>query len=196
LTADRNEVAPPAVLAALRDIRLLALDVDGTLTDGRLLFSSDGSDLKAFHVHDGQGLRLLRDHGLAVALITARRSPLVERRAKELGIEQLVQGSTNKADSLRAVCDALGLSPAAAAFMGDDLPDLPAMAIAGLAIAPANAHPWILPSVAWQTRASGGNGAVREVCDALLIAHGKHAAALQRFGAADVFSAHPPAERP
>jgi 3-deoxy-D-manno-octulosonate 8-phosphate phosphatase (KDO 8-P phosphatase) len=185
LTADSNEGAPAAVLAALPRIRLLALDVDGTLTDGRLLFSSDGSDLKAFHVHDGQGLRLLRDNGVAVALITARRSPLVERRATELGIEHLIQGSTNKADSLRAVCAALGLTPAAAAFMGDDLPDLPAMAIARLAIAPANAHPWILPFVAWQTRASGGAGAVREVCDALLVAQGKRAAALQRFGVTD-----------
>ncbi len=172
---------PAAIRAAVAGIRLLALDVDGTLTDGRLTLSSDGSELKSFHVHDGFGLRLLRESGIAVALVTARRSPVVELRARELGIAHVFQGSANKADSLREVCASLGIALAEAAFMGDDLPDLPAMRIAGMAIAPANAHPWVLQRAEWKTHARGGNGAVREVCDGLLAARGLAAAVLTRF---------------
>jgi len=172
---------PAAVLQATRTIRLLALDVDGTLTDGALTFASDGSELKTFNVHDGMGIRLLRDLGIGVALITARSSEVVARRARDLGIEHLAQASHDKAASLREVCAALGIAPAQAAFMGDDLPDLPAMAIAGLAIAPSNAHAWVRPQVSWITRAAGGHGAVREVCDGLLAAQGHAAALLARY---------------
>ncbi|MGQ0800882.1 MAG: KdsC family phosphatase [Pseudomarimonas sp.] len=172
---------PPVALEKARQIRLLALDVDGTLTNGQLTFASDGRELKSFDVHDGMGLRLLRDAGIAVALITARSSEVVSRRARDLGIEQLVQGSHNKADSLRAICAELGLATGNAAFMGDDLPDLPAMQISGLAIAPANAHPWVVEHAQWTTRARGGHGAVREVCDGLLTAQGLAAAALARY---------------
>lgn len=175
------QMPPPAALEAARRIRLLALDVDGTLTCGQLTFASDGRELKSFDVHDGMGMRLLRDAGIAVAIITARNSEVVSRRARDLGIEQLVQGSHNKADSLRVVCAELGLTPSAAAFMGDDLPDLPAMRIAGLAIAPASAHPWVLDCVHWTTRARGGHGAVREACDGLLAAQGLAAAVLARY---------------
>ncbi len=175
------ELPPAAAVEAAKRVRLLALDVDGTLTDGKLTFASDGVELKSFDVHDGMGLRLLRDAGIAVAMITARSSDTVARRASDLGIGNLVQGSKNKADSLRAVCAELGIAPLSVAFMGDDLPDLPAMAICGLAIAPANAHAWVRTAVAWTTRASGGSGAVREVCDGLLAAQGLAAGALERF---------------
>ncbi len=175
---------PPPARSAAATIRLLALDVDGTLTDGRLTFASSGDELKTFDVHDGMGLHLLREAGFVVAWITARSSAVVARRAGELGIVDLVQGSRDKAASLREVCERHRLQPAQAAFMGDDLPDLPAMAIAGLAIAPANAHPWVKSRVGWITEASGGRGAVREVCDRLLAGQGKAAAVLARFDTA------------
>jgi len=172
---------PPAAIQRAARVRLLALDVDGTLTDGSLGYSSDAAESKTFHVHDGLGLKLLREAGIAVALVTARRSPIVAARAEELGIEHLVQGSHDKAASLRAICAALGIATDQAAFMGDDLPDLPAMALAGLAIAPANAHPWVCERVHWVTRSEGGRGAAREACDGLLVAQGLAAAALARF---------------
>lgn len=162
-------------------VRLLALDVDGTLTDGQLTYDSEGRELKAFHVQDGLGLKLAMEAGIAIALITARRSPIVAARAEELGIEHLVQGSHDKAASLRSLCAELAIATDQAAFMGDDLPDLPAMALAGLAIAPANAHPWVRDRVHWVTRAEGGRGAAREACDGLLAAQDLADAALARF---------------
>ena len=164
---------PEAVLALGREIRLLALDVDGTLTDGRLLFADDGTELKAFHVLDGQGLKLLERVGIAVALITARNSPLVERRAKDLGIPHVVQDCYDKGVALRSLCDQLAIPLRQAAFMGDDLPDLSAMQIAGLSIAPANAHAWVADRVHLQTALSGGHGAVRELCDWLIEVQGQ-----------------------
>lgn len=177
----RDFALPAAAQQLAAGIRLIALDVDGTLTDGRLVFASDGSESKAFHVHDGLGLKLLQASGIAVALVTARRSPIVAARAQELGIEHLLQGSRDKAASLREICAVLAIPTAAAAFMGDDLPDLPAMTIAGLAIAPADAHPWVRERVHWVTRAEGGRGAAREACDGLLLAQGLDAAALARY---------------
>lgn len=162
-------------------IRLVALDVDGTLTDGQLWFGSDGAEVKAFSVLDGMGLKLLRDNGIEVALITARQSRVVQLRARELGLVHVHQGSHDKLVTLREVCDTLGLSLDQAAFMGDDLPDLPAMHAAGLAVAPANAHPCVAARVHWQTQARGGHGAVRELCDLLLDAQGLSDAVLAQY---------------
>lgn len=154
-------------------IRLLALDVDGTLTDGQLWFSDDGIQYKAFSAHDGLGLKLLRQHGIEAAIITARTSPVVEVRARDLGITHVYQGSRDKRASLLDLCGKLNLDPLDAAMMGDDLSDLPAMRICGLAAAPANAHPWMDGRVHWKGERSGGFGAVRELCDLLLSAQGK-----------------------
>ncbi len=154
-------------------IRLLALDVDGTLTDGRLRLSSDGSEIKAFCALDGQGLKLLRQVGIEVALITARTSEVVAKRAAELGIKHVYQGTHDKRGSLRALCQILSIEPQHVAYMGDDLPDLVAMSLAGLAVAPSNAHPWIAQRVHWTTENSGGKGAVRELCDMILDAQDK-----------------------
>lgn len=151
-----------------QQVRLVAFDVDGTLTDGRLLFSDDGSELKAFHVLDGQGLKLLERIGIVTALITARRSPLVERRAADLGIPHVIQGCQNKGQALQELCANRNISASQVAFMGDDLPDLSAMRHAGLSVAPANAHPWVAERVHLQTRLAGGSGAVRELCDWLI----------------------------
>lgn len=156
-----------------RAIRLLALDVDGTLTDGRLQLSSDGSETKAFSALDGQGMKLLREVGIEVALITARTSDVVAKRAAELGIKHVYQGAHDKRGSLRALCQILGLEAHQVAYMGDDLPDLPAMSWVGLAVAPANAHPWICERVHWITASEGGAGAARELCDMILDAQDK-----------------------
>lgn len=164
---------PADLLARAAKIRLAAFDVDGTLTDGRLHYSENGSETKVFHVHDGLGLKRLQANGIRVALITARFSHTVAVRAEELDIEHVYQAQSDKRACLRELLDALGLPPHEAAFVGDDLPDLPPMGIAGLAVATANAHPWVAERAHWQTRLAGGAGAAREVADLLLLAQGK-----------------------
>ena len=177
-------LTPAERLARAARIRLACFDVDGTLTDGRLHYHADGSESKAFHVLDGQGLRLLEDHGIAVALVTARDSAAVAARARDLRLQHVHQGVKDKAACIRMLCAKLGVGPGDVLHMGDDLPDLPALALAGLAVAPANAHPWVAERVHWQTRAAGGNGAVREACDLLLEARGLRDAVLAKFGVA------------
>ncbi|BBD79498.1 KdsC family phosphatase [Aerosticca soli] len=163
---------PQTLLDRAAAVRLVAFDVDGTLTDGRLMYGEDGHEIKVFHVHDGLGIKRLRAHGIEVAIISARISHPVALRAEELGIAHIYQGQSDKRARLQEILDALALTPAQAAFVGDDLPDLPAMRLAGLAVAVANAHPCILDAVHWQTRCRGGEGAAREVCDLLLLARG------------------------
>lgn len=177
-------ISPDDLQARAGRIRLACFDVDGTLTDGRLHYDAQGAESKAFHVLDGQGLRLLEDHGIAVALITARESAALLARARDLRLSHVHTGVKDKAACLRMLCAQLGVGAAETAHMGDDLPDLPALALAGLAVAPANAHPWVTERVHWQTRARGGDGAVRELCDLILEARGLRAAVLGRFGAA------------
>lgn len=162
-------------------IRLLALDVDGTLTDGRLRLASDGTEIKAFNALDGQGLKLLRECGIEVALITARSSAIVAQRATELGIEHVYQGCHEKLASLRALCQILSLDAAQVGYMGDDLPDLAALGWVGLAVAPSNAHPWVAQRVHWITRSAGGAGAARELCDLIVDAQGKSAELLHKY---------------
>jgi len=157
-------------------VRLACFDVDGTLTDGRLFFDSQGVELKAFHVHDGQGLVLLRKAGIAVAFVTARASAIAEQRAAELGLEAHT-GVSDKLACVSQIATRLGISLEEVAFMGDDLPDLRVMLQVGLAIAPASAHPWVRERVHWRTAARAGHGAAREFCDLVLAAQG-HAEAL------------------
>ena len=164
---------PADLLARAAPIRLAAFDVDGTLTDGRLHYGEDGRETKVFHVQDGLGLKRLQSYGIQVAIITARISHAVSLRAEELGITHVYQGQGDKRACLRDLLDALNLTADQAAFIGDDLTDLAPMGIAGLAIAPANAHPWVAERAHWQTTRSGGEGAAREVCDLLLLAQGK-----------------------
>jgi 3-deoxy-D-manno-octulosonate 8-phosphate phosphatase (KDO 8-P phosphatase) len=154
-------------------IRLAAFDVDGTLTDGRLWYAEDGRELKVFHAHDGHGLKRLLANGIEVALVTARVSRPVALRAEELGIAHVYQGQSDKRACLIELQQALDLARDATAFVGDDLSDVPAMGVCGLAVAVANAHPQVVPYAQWQTRRPGGDGAVREVCDLLLAAQGK-----------------------
>ncbi len=164
---------PADLLGRAAPIRLTAFDVDGTLTDGCLHYSADGQESKVFHAHDGLGIKRLQAHGIEVAFITARSSQPVVWRAKELGVVHLYQGQNNKRACLLKLMETLGLVPRQLAFTGDDLPDLPAMHLAGLAVAVANAHPWVLEAAHWQTRLPGGHGAVRELADLILYAQGK-----------------------
>lgn len=150
------------------DIRLLVLDVDGVLTDGRLYFSSRGEELKCFHVRDGAGIVHLLRAGIQIAVISGRQSKAVERRMSELGITWIRQGIDDKMSALRELLDILGLGPQAVASIGDDVADLPILEVARLAIAPADAHASVKSRAHFITQAAGGQGAVREVCDLIL----------------------------
>jgi 3-deoxy-D-manno-octulosonate 8-phosphate phosphatase (KDO 8-P phosphatase) len=172
---------PADLLDRAARIRLAVFDVDGTLTDGRLWYSEGGHETKVFHVHDGLGLKQLQANGVLVALITARISHPVALRAEELDIAHVYQGQNDKRACLLELLDALHLAPGQVAFIGDDLPDLPPMRIAGLAVAVANAHPWVAEQAHWQTSKSGGLGAAREVCDLILHAQGKSDAERERW---------------
>jgi 3-deoxy-D-manno-octulosonate 8-phosphate phosphatase (KDO 8-P phosphatase) len=172
---------PADILARAAKIRLVAFDVDGTLTDGRLWYGEDGRETKVFHVHDGLGLKRLQANGVQVALITARISHPVALRAEELDIAHVYQGQGDKRACLLELIDALHLGSEQVAFVGDDLPDLSPMRLAGLAVAVANAHPWIAEQAHWQTRLGGGMGAAREVCDLILEAQGKSDAERERW---------------
>lgn len=150
------------------DIRLLVLDVDGVLTDGRLFFSPQGEEMKVFHVRDGAGIVQLLRAGLQVAVISGRDSRAVERRMVELGVTWVRQGVHDKLAALRELLDILGLGPQAVACVGDDTPDVPLLSVARLAIAVADAHPAARERAHYVTQLPGGQGAVREVCDLLL----------------------------
>lgn len=154
-------------------IKLAIFDVDGVLTDGRLWYNQAGQELKAFHVHDGLGLKRLLANHIEVAIITARVSHLVTERSAELGIAHVYQGQENKLICFEQLLHALKLDPSEVAYTGDDLPDLGVMRRSGLSIAVANAHTWVREHAHWRTQHRGGEGAVREVCDLILAAQGK-----------------------
>lgn len=164
-----------------REVRLLALDVDGTLTDGTLLIGGDSEVAKPFSVRDGFGLNLLKQAGIVVALITARQSAIVARRAAELGIAQVHQGVKDKRARLRSLCEETGIGLEQAAYMGDDWPDLSVMASCGFAAAPADAEPEVRAIAHWVATAAGGRGAVRELAMFLLDAQGRRAGLLARY---------------
>lgn len=170
---------PADVLERAARIRLIGFDVDGTLTDGGLQFDSDGREHKRFHVQDGLGLVLLRHAGIEVALVSARRSEVTLARGRELRVARLHIGERGKLDCMRGIAAEMGIGMDQAAFMGDDLPDLATMRAVGLAIAPANAHPWVLPAAHWITPQRGGDGAARDACDLLLHAQGRIEAILE-----------------
>src|SRR3546814_113465 len=155
-------IAPPSfsesLLQRARDVRLAAFDVDGTLTDGRLHYDQNGVETKTFHAHDGLGLKLLADAGIAVARVTARSSPIIAARAVELGIRLVFQGVDDKAACLRALCLEQRLQATQVAFMGDDLPDLGALCLSGLAAGPADAHALLHPYLHWRAEHRGGEG--------------------------------------
>lgn len=164
---------PADVLHRAARIRLIGFDVDGTLTDGRLLYGTDGHEAKGFHVQDGMGFTLLRHAGITTALVTARISPVVERRGRELQVPHIHTAERSKLACMQRIAAGMGIGMDEVAFMGDDLPDLATLRGVGLAIAPANAHHWVLPAAHWVTPRNGGGGAARDTCDLLLHAQGK-----------------------
>lgn len=152
----------------LKKIKLLLLDVDGVLTDGKIIYDDQGLETKFFNVKDGVGIRLLIKCGLEVGIITGRRSRVVQHRCANLGIEKVYQGVSNKATTFKKIIAESALSEREVAYMGDDLPDLPLFDIVGLPIAVADACDLVRKKARIVTRAGGGQGAVREVCEMLL----------------------------
>lgn len=164
-------------------VRLAAFDVDGVLTDGRIILGPQGDEYKAFHVRDGHGLVRLREAGVILAVITGRQSAVVDRRMRELGILHVYQGVRDKRTKLLELLELLSIPPAHTCYVGDDLPDLGAMQIAGFPVAVADACPEVIAAATWVTSAAGGRGAVREVCDAILYPGATAAADLHEAGA-------------
>lgn len=165
-------LAGGALAARAAAVRLAAFDVDGVLTDGRIVLGPQGEEYKAFDVRDGHGLVELRRAGIEVAIITGRSSTVVSARMAELGIPHVAQGVADKRAELERLQRALGVDAAGTCYVGDDLPDLGAMSVAGLSVAVADAAPAVRAAAAAVTRARGGRGAVRELCDFILAARG------------------------
>lgn len=160
-------------VADARALKLMAFDVDGVLTDGRLYYGPEGEQLKVFHTLDGHGLKKLAASGVTLALITGRDTPMVARRARELGIEHVIQGREDKGEALAELATTLNVQPGETGYMGDDEPDVSALRWARITFAPANGHACARQAADHVTAARGGEGAVREVCDALLAARGQ-----------------------
>jgi 3-deoxy-D-manno-octulosonate 8-phosphate phosphatase (KDO 8-P phosphatase) len=176
---------PPASPLSLQQrcaaIDLLVLDVDGVLTAGGIVYADDGTELKTFHVRDGSGLKVWRQAGKRAGLITGRTSAVVQVRAAELGLEPVVQGAADKLAAYREVLALTACRPEQAAYVGDDLPDLPVLARCGLAIAVADACAEVRAAAHYVTRAGGGRGAVREAIELILRCQGAWQQVVERL---------------
>ncbi|MCP4691444.1 MAG: HAD-IIIA family hydrolase [Desulfobacterales bacterium] len=170
-----------AAIEKLASIKALLLDVDGVLTDGGVIYGDDGAETKVFNAKDGLGIRLLMDAGVSAAIVTGRRSGALRHRCRNLGIDLLFDGVSDKAALLGELQERLGVSPGEMAFMGDDLVDLPLMKKVGCAIAPADAREDVRDRVDIVVEAPGGRGAVREICESILKAKGLWEEILERF---------------
>ncbi|MBB1073302.1 HAD hydrolase family protein [Rhodoferax sp. 4810] len=172
---------PPELLLQAQGIRVVFFDVDGVLTDGGLYFSEAGETIKRFNTLDGHGLKLLQRGGITPVVITGRDSQALRVRLAALGIEHAHFGTEDKRPAAEATLKALGLDWTQSAAMGDDWPDLPMMTRCAFACAPANAHAEVLAAAQYITQLRGGDGAVRELCDLLLVASGRYAQLLQAY---------------
>ena len=162
-------------------LKLMAFDVDGVLTDGSLYFTDAGTEIKSFNTRDGQGMRMLQDAGVTLAIITGRDAACVTWRMKNLGIEHVYQGIGHKLTTFHALLAKLGLDPDEAGFMGDDVIDLQVMAACGFSAAPADCHELNRQRADYLASHPGGRGAVREVCEFILAAQGKLDAVFARY---------------
>jgi 3-deoxy-D-manno-octulosonate 8-phosphate phosphatase (KDO 8-P phosphatase) len=176
--------APPDLLERAARIRMFLFDVDGTLTDGRLFLGDNGAEFKCFDARDGQGIVMLMAAGIEVGIITGRRSQVVAERMSGLGLKHIYQGQNDKTEALARIQAATGLGDEALAYMGDDLPDAPVLARAGLALTPADAHPQVRRLAHWVIPHAGGAGAARAGCELVLAAQGLLGAQHARFGLA------------
>ena len=172
---------PPELLLAAQDVRVAFFDVDGVLTDGGLYFSEAGETLKRFHTLDGHGIKLLQQAGIVPAVVTGRDSAALRLRLHALGVEHAVYGTEDKRPAAEQILATLGVGWAQAAAMGDDWPDLPLLRRSALACAPANAHVEVQAVAHYRTQARGGEGAVRELCDLVLMAQGRYRTLLAQY---------------
>ncbi len=168
-------------LPLARKVKLLLLDVDGVLTDGSIVYTPGGGESKKFNTQDGFGLRILQDSGIEVGLITARTSEAVSRRAVDLKLAHVFQGSINKEEAYREILEKTGLDPQETAYMGDDWLDLSLLSMVGFAISPANGVFEVRQRAHYVTSRAGGNGAVREACELLLESTNKLGASLKKY---------------
>lgn len=164
---------PEQIIERAKKIRLLVLDVDGVLSDGKLIFSNTGDELKTFSTLDGQGIKMLQRCGIDVGIITGRSSQIVANRAQNLGITRVIQGREDKLTALGELLNGSDTPLEHIAYMGDDLPDLAVIRKVGLGLTPANGHWSVKAHAHWQTQLAGGEGAVREACDLILMSQGK-----------------------
>jgi 3-deoxy-D-manno-octulosonate 8-phosphate phosphatase (KDO 8-P phosphatase) len=169
----------PELLLRAQPVRVVFFDVDGVLTDGGLYFTESGETMKRFHTLDGHGIKLLQRAGIVPAVVSGRDSPALRLRLAALGVTQIRLGTEDKRPAAEAILDDLGLGWSAAAAMGDDWPDLPLLRRAAFACAPAGAHAEILALAHHVTTRAPGAGAVRELCDLLLLASNRYAAELE-----------------
>lgn len=165
----------------LKNIRLLLLDVDGVMTDGRIIYDGNGLETKFFNVKDGHGIKMLQRYGIDVGIITGRTSPVVDIRARELGIELLYQGALRKLESYEDVKRKTGLEDSQIAYMGDDIIDVPVMRRVAFAAAPPDALPEVLAIADYVATVGGGRGAVREVCDLIIRGRGLWNEVVERY---------------
>ncbi len=169
------------IIKKAKKLKLLILDVDGVLTDGRLFFDDKGKEYKCFHARDGHGIKLLRETGVQVAVISGRKSNSVVLRMKSLGVELVYQGHENKIAAFNEIIQKLSLEPEQVAHIGDDLLDLPIMTRVGLSVAVNDANGAVKDYADWCTTTKGGLGAVREVCDFIMQSQGTFENVLKRY---------------
>jgi 3-deoxy-D-manno-octulosonate 8-phosphate phosphatase (KDO 8-P phosphatase) len=172
---------PAAIYPKLRQLKMLILDVDGVLTDGRLWFDSDGHEYKTFHARDGHGIKLLQQTGVQVAVISGRSSPSVALRLQNLGIQHVYQGYDQKLAALADLMEKTSIGAEHIAHIGDDLLDLPLMRRVGVGIAVSDANFAVRQYADWCTQMPGGQGAVREVCDSIMHIQGHFNALLDTY---------------
>ncbi|MGC8492520.1 MAG: KdsC family phosphatase [Syntrophobacteraceae bacterium] len=185
MISDAKPPSPPPIPEELKKrlipLRMMIFDCDGVLTDGKVIYTDAGSEIKEFDVQDGHGIKMLQRAGIEVALISGRACQAVEHRAKDLGITRLYQGFKVKTEPYKQLLTDAGLTESQTGFMGDDLIDIPIMRRAGFSVAVPNGVPHIFPYAHYITRAKGGQGAAREVCEMILQARGLWEKAMERY---------------
>jgi len=180
-TATGSTDMPSHLTQMLRQIKMVVMDVDGVLTDGKLYYSEAGELIKTFSIKDGLGIKLLNKHGVDTAIITGRRSKMVELRARELGIDTLVQGREDKLHALKELSEKTSCKLDEIAYIGDDLPDLSAIVNCGFGATVANAYHEVIQHADWVSQYNGGEGAVRELADLILRAQGQYSTIINGY---------------
>ncbi|MCD6570202.1 MAG: HAD-IIIA family hydrolase [Deltaproteobacteria bacterium] len=165
----------------MKQIKALVLDVDGVLTDSSIYFTDKGQEIKAFNAKDGHGIKMIMRAGIQVAIITGRKSKALKYRAQELGIEHVIEDAKDKKEALKKIAIKLGIDPSEIAYMGDDVVDLPAMALCGLSVAPSDAIDLVKEKVDIVTDNPGGKGSVRQAIEIILKSQGLYDKVMERY---------------